>query len=93
VNRLSNQELRDITGIIKNLSDENLALREKLAFTASQQKTYTLEARKASLKDLEDTFKSHLRDLYDLDKRLSRHMKTLEMFNGNSKLVIRDSEV
>ena len=93
MNRLSNQELRDITGIIKNLSDENLALREKLAFTASQQKTYTLEARKASLKDLEDTFKSHLRDLSDLDKRLSRHMKTLEMFNGNSKLVIRDSEV
>lgn len=93
MNRLSNQELRDITGIIKNLSDENLALREKLAFTASQQKAYTLEARKASLKDLEDTFKSHLRDLSDLDKRLSRQMKTLEMFNGNGKLVIRDSEV
>ena len=79
--------------MIKNLSDENLALREKLAFTTSQQKTYTLEARKASLKDLEDTFKSHLRDLSDLDKRLNRHMKTLELFNGNGKLVIRDSEV
>ena len=54
---------------------------------------YTLEARKAALKELEDTFKSHLRDLSDLDKRLTRHMKALDMFNPNGKLVVRDSEV
>jgi hypothetical protein len=77
------------------IKDENFSLKEKLCFLASQSKTPTdkMDARKLSLRDFEDTFRAHLKDVADLDKRLSRHLKSFESSNAVAKLLIRDSEV
>ncbi len=79
-------------GACETLRDENMRMRDRLGYMINQQAN-SADSKKQALKDFEDNFKAHLKELADLEKRLSRYIKVFESQNAVAKILIRDSEV